>query len=367
MQPRWLMRVLVLSWLSASAIFCQTAIPVMRVPNDPLELVTGSTTQAESAEARLMARALLDRAAQNLNAYAAGSIPFHLKISFHSAGNSFYPVFGEFEQTWLTAAFWRLAAKTSGESALRLMWRAVPYDDRPSPLTYKYEMLRRDIFQPMRNVSGPMRTASASWRGSTLTCILTSNSSVETDLGRQWDEREACIDSQSGLLRVYSEAPGAFFIYDYDAGAGFHGKTLPRQVTCYESGSAILEAILTVEDSPALNNSQFTPAKEMISPGTVLAEIDRRSAGFPLPVGSPANEIKRVIVHALLDDGGSVLEATGLQNYDPAITRIALEDVMRSKYPYGASGKGPRVHEALIDVRLSPPVTFSIQSRRRAN
>ena len=61
--------------------------------------------------------------------------------------------------------------------------------------------------------------------------------------GRGWEETEECIDPQSGLLQVHSEAPGRYAVYDYSNAPQLGGHRLPRSVTVTEAGRIFFSSL----------------------------------------------------------------------------------------------------------------------------
>ena len=137
-------------------------------------------------------------------------------------------------------------------------------------------MVRNSVFWPMVSNFAPslMRMATAKWEGTEIACILISgggNDATATPV-RRWEENEFCIDPKTGLLRIHSEAPGIYSIYDYNGAMEFHGRVVPRQTTIVEGGTSVLQ--IHLEDIQDANNdpNQFVPTKKMLShgPGAIM-------------------------------------------------------------------------------------------------
>ena len=78
---------------------------------------------------------------------------------------------------------------------------------------------------------------------------------------------------------------------------------------------------------------------------------------FPESVRVPAGfngEIKPVIVHAILDQKGKVLDAEVVQSSDPALAAAALDVVWRSSYLPAQRRDRPLQREAFINVQFTP-------------
>ena len=346
---------LALNWPAVT----QTA-PSAALPADPLELATGATLKVANPENRALVLSLLERARQNgSELYAAGSPAFHLKLSFTSGGQSRYTGPGEMDEIhYSRQTYWRWTARLGDYSQVRVFQYGVPYDEKtPGPIPLRLQMVRGAVIWPMDNVRpGTMiRLASAQWRGMEVMCaLLSGGDGVSAVQGRQWEEREYCVDTKSALLRIYSEAPGIYTIYDYDNALHFHGRSLARQISIVESGDTVLQIhVDTLEDAAAPDPALFTPSKEMLArgPGIVLIPAVWIPAFAAAPAGH-TGKVEPVVVHASIDDHGKVIEAEVLQNSDPGLSNAALSFVKSSTYPPRRLARGPVQTEAFINVEF---------------
>jgi hypothetical protein len=325
--------VLLLVVLSSTA-FAQTASAAL--PADPLELATGDTLKVANPENRALVLSLLERARQNgSELYAAGGPAFHLKLSFTSSGQSRYTGSGEMEEIRHSRhTSWRWTTRLGDYSQVRVFQSGVPYDEKtPGPIPLRIQMVRGAVIWPMANVRpGTMiRMASAQWHG-----------------------MEYCVDPKSALLRIYSEAPGFYTVYDYEDALHFHGRTIARQISIVESADTVLQIhVDTLEDAGAPDPALFTPTKQMLAqgPGIVLKAAVRIPAGAAPPAGH-TGKIQPVIVHASIDDQGKVVEAETLQSSDPSLSNAALALVKSSTYPPQTRATGPVQTEAFINVEF---------------
>jgi hypothetical protein len=349
--------IIVLSWTA----FAQTTPAAAPLPADPLELATGDTLKVANPENRALVLNLLERARQNgSELYAAGGPAFHLKVSFTSSGQSRYTGSGEMEEIrYSRQTSWRWTARLGDYSQVRVFQYGVPYDEKtPGPIPLRVQMVRGAVIWPMANVRpGTMiRMASAQWHGMEVMCALLSfdDEAVIAARGRHWEEREYCVDTKSALLRIYSEAPGIYTVYDYGDALHFHGRTLARQISIVESGETVLQIHVDgLEDAGAPDPALFTPSKQMLvqGPGIVLRAAVRIPAVAPAPAGH-VGKIEPVIVHASTDDQGKVLEAETLQNSDPSLSNAALSVVRSSTFPPSRRATGPVQTEAFINVEF---------------
>lgn len=343
-----------------SPALSQSTSAVAPLPTDPLELATGDTLKVANPENRALILNLLERARQNgSELYAAGSPPVHLKVSFTSSGQTRYSGAGEMEEIrYSRFTSWRWTAHLGDYSQVRIFQNGVPYDEKtPGPIPLRVQMVRGAVIWPMDNVRpGTMiRVATAQWRGTEVMCALLSfDEAASAARGRHWNEREFCVDTKSALLRIYSEAPGTYTVYDYNEALHFHGRTIARQISVVESGATVLQIrVESVEDAGTPDPSLFTPTKEMLArgPGIVLIPAVRIPSGMAPPAGH-SGKLEPVIIHASIDDHGKVLEAEALQNSDPSLSDAALAMVKDLTYPPRTRATGPVQTEAFINVEF---------------
>jgi hypothetical protein len=355
------LRVMLFMVLFASTTFSQSAPKVAPLPNDPLELATGPTVVPDTPEKRAVLLNLLERARQNSAMHMPGMAPFRLKASFNSTGgDSHSQGYGEVEETWLNGQTWRWSARLGDYSQLRIFYQGAAYDDKPrGHMPLRLQMVRNSLFWPVVGNFAPalIRMATAKWEGTDIACILTSRGSNDATAtpGRRWEENEFCIDPKTGQLRIHSEAPGIYSVYDYNGGIAFHGRVLPRQTTIVEGGTSVLQILLENVDDANNDPNQFIPTKKMLShgPGAMMVGPFR----FPEWVRPPAGYsgmIQPVIVHAILDQKGKVLDAEVVQTSDPALAAAALDVVWHSSYRPAERQDRPLQREAFINVKFTP-------------
>ncbi|HZR58271.1 MAG TPA: hypothetical protein VFA74_15460 [Terriglobales bacterium] len=332
------------------------------MPNDPLELATGSTQIADTPERRALVLGLLERARQNNAMHTPGGAPFTLKASFNSSGQNRYVGPGETEETWISGERWRWTARLGDYSQLRISYRGLPYDEKsPGPAPLRLQMARAAIFWPVAGnfAAASLRLASAKWDGVDVMCILRSDGEgsnpekSNTTVGRRWEETEYCIDPKLGLLRAYSDAPGIYTVFDYSDSLHFHGRTLARQISVVEGGNTILQIHLdSIEDPNESEPNLFVPSPQMLArgPGPFLMGRIHFSQTAPAPTGH-AGEVQPVVVIASLDKDGKVLEAEALQNSDSSLSNAALALVQHSTYAPSSSERLTQ-RTAFVEVRF---------------
>ena len=189
---------------------------------------------------------------------------------------------------------WFVSAATAASMA--------PNPTEPVPL--RVQLVRSVLLHPVVENPGAftMRAANVERDGKALSCLLLSYSLPPNPAPRSWVEREDCIDPATGLLQMWSEAPGIYALYDYNGAANFHGHTLPRQISIFEDGRlAVQVRVESVVDAPGIDPSLFQPTPEMVAAGESFNLSTPRR--FPMrvdPSDAPTSPFfQPVIVHAI--------------------------------------------------------------------
>jgi hypothetical protein len=192
------------------------------------------------------------------------------------------------------------------------------------PIPMRIYMARQTMLGANTNAPPPfMRLAHVKLNGTPLTCILGSGEKTSTP-ARDWSEVEHCIDDAEGLLRIYSEAPGLYVVYNYDAAAKFEGRTVPNGLTIYQAGKVVMEEKIAFPEPGPVDKALFTPTSDMHSLGInmgVSLHLALASPGGSAPVIAP------IVVHGTLTADGKVAEA--LQ--DSGLASSAVEQVKAMK------------------------------------
>jgi hypothetical protein len=330
--------VLIVSALSAGFVGAQTK-QVAPVPGDPLELATGPATIANTPEKRSAILNLLERARQNNNLHVNGMNPFDLKASFNSSGSAGNSGPGALEESWLSGAKWRWSEQLGSYSQLRIFQKGVAYDSNPgSYQPLRLQMIRQAIFWPVAGnfANNMIRVAEASWNGKPVTCALIAGprAKASQETGRQWIEEEYCIDPATGFLQTYSIAPGTYNVYDYSSAFEFHGHSIARRITIVQNSIPVATVELNeMKDLNSTDDSLFTPTADMRSPGIMLGPPMRFPQVTKNKLAATATgELQPIIIHAVLDVSGRVLEAEALQTSDSALSDAALNLVKNTNY-----------------------------------
>ncbi|MBV8206857.1 MAG: hypothetical protein JO041_08685 [Acidobacteria bacterium] len=338
-------------------------VPRPALPADPLELATGATKLLDTPQERATVLGLLERARQNSDLWGPTQ-PYKLKLTFNSWGNALYTGAGEMEQIWEGVSRFRFTVRVGAFTQTRLFTNGRAYDVRSNSFVpLRVQMVRAVVLWPMNFGPRSMMRIAAGRLGETdLLCALFSGAGndpqeMSSVPGRRWSETEFCVEPNSGLLRVYSEAPGIYAAYDYAGGMKLHGHVLPASITVTEAGEEVLAIHLDsiAEPTPA-DLRQLEPTGELASAeaGDALAFPVR----FPQFMDAPAayrGEVHPVVVHAILGGDGRPLDQEALQNSDPELTEAAMALVRSSTYPSPRAARTQR--EVFITVKFKVPVS----------
>lgn len=327
-----------------------SSVPSAPLPADQHELVIGAVQVPASPADRAAALGLLERARQNADLHMPGTPPFVLTASFTAAGNVPETGSGQIVETWASRQRWRYTQALAGYSEVRIGSNGLIHSSTPrAPVPIRVQMIRNAIFAPVApyGSASNIRVAAAQWGNRPVTCILLARSTDPvTPPGRHWEETEYCIDSASGLLQIYSVAPGAYVVYGYAQNEQFHGRLVPDRVTGYLAGEQVFDARISIADLGVTDAAQFTPTPEMgMTPP--LAHAIR----FPLgvPSASVSDTAKPVMVHVSVDKTGQLLVAEVSAAADPALAPAALDAIR--KFNFGNAGVQ---REAYVNVRFVP-------------
>src|SRR5277367_4473056 len=227
--------------------FGQSAPKIAPVPSDSLELVAGQVQVAGPASRK----AILDLLYRARNTYAlrvAGQ-GYDLKVNFavDSLGQTDYDGAWEMEDLFVPGQGLHWTAKiAAGYTITGISAHGEQYGEgTSSAVPLRLQEARGLLFDPLPSVAyasrESIRTSTATFRGAPVTCVLLSSSkkAATPALGRGWEESEECIDPQSGLLQLHSEAPGRYAVYDYSNAPLLGGHMLPRSVTVTEAGKVV--------------------------------------------------------------------------------------------------------------------------------
>lgn len=340
------------SLMCFSAVFAQTNPP----PPDPHEMVTREPHTLTKPADRSAALDLLARSRRNYD-LSGVSAPYALKVSFETNGNAQNEGEGTMEEFSDGASHWRWTVQLENSHLIRVGDENHVYGtDASEPVPLRVQLVRSALLRPIgRNLGGAaIRAAVVERDGKSMSCLLLSRAIPPNPAPRSWVETEHCVDPSTGLLQMWSAAPGIYAVYDYSGAAEFHGHTLPRQISIFEDGRLVVQVrVESLEDAPSIDPNLFKPTPEMVDAGGSFALA--APTRFPMrvdPSNAPTSTFfQPVIVHAILDaEDGSVLDAEALQNSDQDLSRSAIDLVKSTSFdPSGFQ------QEAFINVQFHFP------------
>jgi hypothetical protein len=354
-----------LGGLSVTA-FAQNTLRIAPVPADPLELVTGSV-QPDTPANREAALSLLTRARSGYQLRNARQ-PWDLKIHFtaDSHGETEYDGGWKMEDRFVPGQGLRWTAKSDGGYALTGIFagKAAYADATSGSIPLRLQEARSMLYNPLPSVSyansGSIRLFVANYHGSPVTCLLLGRlRNVQTpDVGRAWEESEECIDSQTGLLLIHSEAPGRYAVYDYSSPARIADRGLPRSVTVTEGGRVVLKIqVDTLEKRASFDASLFAPTDRMKAAKTpVMTSMKKVSRIVNGGQGQNSSmTVRPVCVFGLVNAAGKLVEAHSLQPSDPN-SKAAVEDAKAIDFSAMiAAGAPPQQHFIFVIEKFISP------------
>jgi hypothetical protein len=356
-----------LLWLIVSALplaaFAQVTLPntpkIAAVPADPLELATGPV-QAGTTSSRAAALQLLTRAR---NAYALRNShqAWNLKVRFtaSSQGETNYDGDWEMEDVFAPGRGVHWTATSSAGYAITGIFApdATYADAAGKTIPLRLQEARAMLFNPLPSVAyadgGSIRTVAATFHGSPVICLLLTRSRTSQNpaLGRGWDEAEECIDSQSGLLQVHSEAPGRYAVYEYTNATQLGNHRLPQTVTITEGGRVVSKiSVQSLQGISAPDPGLFTPTDEMKAAGqatamTSVRQISRMQGQGPY---TAAMTVRPICVFGIVTPAGQLVEAHSLQPSDPN-SEAAVKDAKAIDFsPSMPAGAPPQQHFVFV-------------------
>ncbi len=289
-------------------------------------------------------------------------VPYHLKTSFtvSSNGATRYDGDWQMEMTYAPGQGKLITAETANYSLRHLRAGNIVYQTPPLTIPLR---LHEAIWHLLGSMEGTnwterdlIRTVQADVNGISAKCILLAGAHKTSEAGapgRLWEEREECVDQQTGHLILHSPSPGLTILYDFAGSLHFHGKELPGRMTVMENGvTVITEQVQVLEDVKTVDASLFSPTTDMQPGGMVMG----MRFMMPIWVGRltlPANQA--VMVFGLLNPDGSISEAHALEASDPRLVEAAVDIVSHLKLHIPiAPGTDPVQHEFFGFVRSRP-------------
>ena len=294
------------------------------VPADPLELVTGRIRTVNSRGERAKILELLAQARDSYSLRTAGQA-YDLKVSFQvdSGGVTKYDGAWRMEEIFDPQQGARWTASAPGYSITRISAGGKFYGENAADyVPLRLHEARAALFDPMPSAAfatrAMIRTSAGVLNGTPLICVLLSVplKGSRHARGRHWDEAEECIDPQSGLLQVHSQAPGRYYAYDYADAPKLAGRVLPRKVIVTEGGNTVSRiAVDSLVEIPPADPGLFVPGDEMKARGDSIQMGEAQKLWYD--AGTPGAAGGTVCVFGVLTPSGVLAEAHSLQPSDP--------------------------------------------------
>jgi len=281
--------------------------------------------------------------------------PYRLDASFTVGGN--VRLTGPGRLTWIrfSGQRERWSADLSGYSVLQMISGGqVLEGPHVTMIPMRVHGLRSAIFWAAREFGSgdQIRSAAVQWSGRPATCLLFSNMTGPATLtqARLWEEDEYCIDNASGLLQMYSIAPGTHAVYEYGRNLHFHGESLADRITIHTGGTIAADAEFTIADAGPDEERLFllTPEMQTNDAMVIFGATTRFQIRTPNPY--PSKIVQDVIIHAEIDGAGNVLEEELSAASDPALVQAAFDLVKQGPY----RKVGSTQWQAYINVRFMP-------------
>jgi hypothetical protein len=347
--------------------FGRSVPKIAPVPSDPLELASGQIQSAGTPASRKAILQLLARARKNYDLRSAGQ-GYDLKISFavDSLGQTDYDGAWEMEDLFVTGQglHWTASA-AAGYNVTGISSNGELYQEGTANVVpLRLEEARGILLHPLPSDAyasrESIRMSTATFQGALVTCVLLSDSrnAATPLLGRGWEESEDCIDSQSGLLLLHSEAPGRYAVYEYSNAPQLGNRILPRNVTVTEGGRIVSK--ISVEKLEAItpaDPSLFVPTDAMKANGraTAMTAATRISRVYGRGPFSSAMTVRPVCVFGMVTAAGQLVEAHSLQPSDPN-SQAAVDDASRIDFSASTSAGAPRrQHFVFIIEKFASP------------
>lgn len=302
-------------------------------PSSPHEPVTGPLQVLSSPRDRAWAAELLDRAGQNYRFYVAHGTPFTMRVSFVASGQSQFGGNGSMEETWLDDGHKTWTAELAGNTSGRSVYLGHRWPVGGSlVIPLRVQMVRSALFWPVAGTRPreDLRMQKVNFQGSPLTCILTAGNLKFPPAGRHWVETEYCVDEQTGLLHLWSAAPGYYTVYDYTQSVSWNGHQIASTITFYENSMQVLQIHVENVANATANPESFRPPPEFASqPPAPGNGGPVHFAVIVAPKGQrpTSGQITPIIVHAAIAADGSLLDAEVVTPVDAAFAQRALAEV----------------------------------------
>jgi hypothetical protein len=333
------------------------------VPENRLELASSGVRIVEATEERDALISLMEKARSYYD-FKESRQAYHVKTSFTvtSGGRTEFDGDWQLDEIYSPSLGDRLTARTAGSVFEQLKTSMANYQDTPGgTFPLRLHEARGHLLGPLESIKNVrrdlIRTVSARLNGAAVTCLLLSDGRRSSDAGvpgRLWQEREECLDPETGHLLLHSPAPGLYVLYDFSQPFKLESKELPGKMTVVENETTVIEErVESLEALAKVDPGEFTPTAKMRSqrPGAAMAGLEKISLGARPSSGT----IQTVVIFGLLTPDGKIAEAHPLESSDPSLVGAALRRVNQIRFqPTVAPGADREQHELFALVHLTP-------------
>ncbi|HVW10547.1 MAG TPA: hypothetical protein VHC90_18290 [Bryobacteraceae bacterium] len=305
---------------------CESAPATKAIPADPLEMATGQVRPVRNLAGRTAVLTMLGRARDRYGLRGAGSA-YDLKVTFNvdSGGQTDFDGAWQMEDVFDPKLGLRWTAKNAGAySITRISSHGAIWEDATAnDIPLRLEEARAALLDPIAPAGSVAREALRTTRGTLngvqLDCILyaggTDGADSKAGAGRRWQESEDCIDPTSGLLRVHSQVPGRYYLYDYSRQVQLGGRLLPGKVTVTEGGKTVSEiSVESLTQIPSAEPALFAPTDAMKAKGQVTPLGGAQKRVLTIGQGAVSDV---VCVFGAVTTAGQLTEAHSLEPSDP--------------------------------------------------
>lgn len=330
-----------LCWVAA----CCAWFPALaQEPLSTAQMAGNSIKVVEAPQERDAALQLLERA-RNAYDLRSGGQAYDLKVRFtvNSGGQTQYDGEWQMEDTFAPHEGLRWTASLPGSFTItRISSHKMLYGEETGAyVPLRLHEARAALFDaippPQSLKSAAIRSASVTYNGEQLTCLLFSGG-PSGNLARAWNETEECVDPESGFLRVHSQVPGRYYVYDNSNALPLGSHQMPRHVAVYEGGSIVMKiSVESLSQPSAVDPSLFVPTDAMKAKGRPIT-LGASEKLFRVSTVKPGTPVGTVCVFGLVTASGDLVEAHSLQPSDPN-SQAAVEAAQQMSFSRPAAAQ----------------------------
>ena len=347
-------------WLAA----CYAPLaPLRGRAQEPLSALqaSGSSIQAvQDPQERDAALMLLEHARSVFNLRSSGqAYDLQARLRVNSGGQTRYDGEWNMEDVFDPREGLRWTASLPGSYAItRIASHGMRYgEETDSYVPLRLHEARAALFDPLpsqRNLQrAAIRRAPVTFNGQQLTCLLISNG-ASANPSRAWNETEACVDPESGLLRVQSQVPGRYYTYDYSNAFQFGGHPFPRNAAVYEAGRVVTRiSVAALKELPPADPALFEASDAMKANGRQIA-LGPAEKIFRVSTVKAGAPVGTVCIFGLVTASGELVEAHPLQPSNPN-AQAAMDAAKKLNFSRPAMGAPQQYFVFILERFVASP------------